>query len=84
MQRILAIVVLACALVAVHGRELQQAKYKTVGDALMAKENSELSTLLAAVKVSMNAFRLSYLACCCCQRLRSTENLPVQIQIMWL
>lgn len=37
---------------AVQARELQQAKFKSVGDALTSPQNAQLSTLLAAVKAA--------------------------------
>jgi hypothetical protein len=51
MKHAIIILVLACAACAVQGRELQQAKYKSVAEALTDKQNSQLSTLLAAVQV---------------------------------
>jgi hypothetical protein len=48
MKRIAAVLVIACALVAVDGRELKQAK--TVAAALSS--NSQLSTLLDLIKVN--------------------------------
>ena len=47
----LAVLLVVGLAVAAQARQLQQAKYKTVADALSAPENSQLSTLLAAVKV---------------------------------
>lgn len=54
MQRAaVAILLVVCALAGVRGsRELQQAKFKSVADALSSPQNSQLSTLLAAVKVT--------------------------------
>lgn len=50
MQRSLAFLLLACALAAVTGRQLSgAAKFKSVGEALT--QSSQLSTLLAAIKV---------------------------------
>jgi hypothetical protein len=51
MLRFATIVLIACALAAVQARELQQAKFKSVGDALTSPQNAQLSTLLAAIKV---------------------------------
>lgn len=52
MARAVSLVLLVVLGLAVtQARQLQQAKFKTVADALSAPENSQLSTLLAAVKV---------------------------------
>jgi hypothetical protein len=51
MQRLASFVLVVCVLAAVQARELQQAKFMSVGDALTSPQNAQLSTLLAAVKV---------------------------------
>lgn len=68
MKQFIALAVLACALCAVQGRQLQQ---QTLAQALQAAQGSRVSTLIAAVQVKADQQGLALSAHCCQYRSRT-------------